>query len=95
MLKRLRSVLSFAVLCLAASQAVMPVQAAGPPRDMRVLLVVWDGLRPDMINAADTPNLASLRDGGVNFTDHHSTYPTLTMINASSLATGAFPGTHG
>jgi len=61
----------------------------------RVIVFVWDGLRPDFINIADTPNLASLRELGVNFLDHHSTYPTLTMINAASFATGAYPGTHG
>lgn len=61
----------------------------------RVIIFVWDGLRPDLINTVDTPNLARLRDEGVNFTDHHSTYPTLTMINAASFATGAYPATHG
>ena len=61
----------------------------------RVIIFVWDGLRPDLINDTNTPNLATLRSQGVNFSDHHSTYPTFTMINAASLATGAYPGTHG
>src|SRR2546423_13718851 len=64
----------------------------GPPRN--VIVLVWDGLRPDFVGP-DTPNLAALRDSGVDFTDHHSTYPTFTMMNASSFATGAFPGTAG
>ena len=84
-----------ALLCLCGCLAANAVDAAAAPRDARVLLVVWDGLRPDMVNADDTPNLAGLRARGVDFTDHHSTYPTLTMINASSFATGAYPGTHG
>jgi arylsulfatase A-like enzyme len=62
----------------------------------RVIVCVWDGLRPDSISEQVTPNLARLRDReGVNFTDHHSVYPTFTMINAAALATGAYPARHG
>src|SRR5690349_23927860 len=57
----------------------------------QVVLFVWDGLRPDSISPGTTPNLAQLRDSGVNFTDNHSTYPTFTMMNGASLATGHFP----
>lgn len=62
-----------------------------PPADRSVIIVVWDGLRPDAIKPADTPNLARLRDSGAEFTDNHSTYPTFTMMNSASFATGAFP----
>jgi arylsulfatase A-like enzyme len=61
----------------------------------QVILFVWDGLRPDSINAADTPHLAQLAKEGVSFEDNHATYPTFTMMNAASFATGAFPGTTG
>nr|WP_284506975.1 alkaline phosphatase family protein [Caballeronia sp. GAFFF1] len=57
--------------------------------------MVWDGLRPDSVTQADTPNLYALRQAGVNFTDNHSTYPTFTMMNGSSFATGSFPKTSG
>jgi arylsulfatase A-like enzyme len=57
----------------------------------RVILMVWDGLRPDSVTPADTPNLARLRAEGVEFTDQHSLYPTITMMNATALATGAYP----
>jgi arylsulfatase A-like enzyme len=57
---------------------------------------VWDGLRPDSVNAQNTPNLARLRDQlGVNFTDNHAVFPTFTMMNAAAFATGSYPGTHG
>jgi arylsulfatase A-like enzyme len=59
--------------------------------DRRVIVFVWDGLRPDSINATDTPNLLALENAGVKFTDNHSTFPTFTMMNSSSFATGAFP----
>lgn len=90
---RVTSRLTAILLCLGLTVDV--ALAASVQRDAHVLLIVWDGLRPDVINEEDTPNLAGLRARGVNFTDHHSTYPTLTMINASSFATGGFPGTHG
>jgi len=61
----------------------------------RTIIMVWDGLRPDSVNSVDTPNLYNLRQAGVNFTDNHSTFPTFTMMNGSSFATGSFPKTSG
>jgi arylsulfatase A-like enzyme len=61
----------------------------------RVIIFVWDGLRPDSINATDTPTLAQLKQGGSSFSDNHSTYPTFTMMNSASFATGSFPGATG
>jgi len=61
----------------------------------RTIIMVWDGMRPDSVNAADTPNLYALRSSGVNFSDNHATYPTFTMMNGSSFATGSFPKTSG
>jgi arylsulfatase A-like enzyme len=84
---------SRAVLCLLAACATAPPAPPvppAPPPGRSVIIVVWDGLRPDAVTAADTPNLARLRDAGVDFTDNHATYPTFTMMNAASFATGAF-----
>jgi len=69
--------------------------APATPTATRTIVMVWDGLRPDSVNATDTPNLYALRQSGVNFSDNHSTYPTFTMMNSSSFATGAFPKTSG
>ena len=89
----------------AAAPAPPPVavtaSAAAPaakqkPAKPKVIVCVWDGLRPDSISEQVTPNLARLRDhDGVNFSDHHSVYPTFTMMNAAALATGAYPAQHG
>ncbi|HET7506554.1 MAG TPA: alkaline phosphatase family protein [Kofleriaceae bacterium] len=80
-------------LLAACAPAASPTPAApvSPPPGRSVIIVVWDGLRPDAIDPALTPNLARLRDGGVELTDHHATYPTFTMMNSASFATGAFP----
>ncbi len=90
----LRSSIAAALLLFGAC-ATAPGRRAGAPPDRNVLIVVWDGLRPDAIDPADTPNLARLRDAGTDFTDNHSTYPTFTMMNSASFATGGYPGTTG
>jgi predicted AlkP superfamily pyrophosphatase or phosphodiesterase len=61
----------------------------------RHLLIVVDGLRPDYVTADVMPNLTALGRRGVVFTRHHSVYPTVTRVNASSISTGAYPETHG
>ena len=65
------------------------------PDQTRVVVFVWDGLRPDSVNVEDTPNLVRLRDEGVSFEDQHASYPTVTMVNAASFATGSYPATTG
>ena len=81
---------------IAACLAVLGLaQTAALAQERKVIVFVWDGLRPDSINPADTPNLHALREAGVEFTDNHSTYPTFTMMNAASFATGGFPGSTG
>ena len=84
--------LSGALLLAGCTQSQPAPQAQTPHR---TIIFVWDGMRPDAISQADTPNLYALRQAGVNFTDNHSTYPTFTMMNAASFATGSFPGTTG
>lgn len=79
----------------AAPSVALP-EAKPKPAKPKVIICVWDGLRPDSISEQVTPNLARLRDrDGVNFSDHHSVYPTFTMMNAAALATGAYPAQHG
>ena len=60
-----------------------------------VMVVVIDGLRPDSIDATDTPVLDRLRREGVSFERAHSVFPTATRVNAAAIATGAYPGTNG
>ncbi len=57
----------------------------------KVIIFVWDGLRPDSISASTTPNLWDLGKNGVFFNKNHATYPTFTMMNSSSFNTGDFP----
>ena len=61
----------------------------------RVIVFVWDGLRADDLTPEITPNYFALVRSGVVFADHHAVYPTFTMMNSASIATGTYPGAHG
>jgi arylsulfatase A-like enzyme len=61
----------------------------------RAFLMVWDGMRPDLISPDLTPNLWRLAEGGVRFRDSHAVFPTVTRINSASIATGSQPTSHG
>jgi predicted AlkP superfamily pyrophosphatase or phosphodiesterase len=60
----------------------------------RVIVFVWDGLRMDDLTPEITPNYFALASRGLVFADHHAVYPTFTMMNSASIATGTYPGVH-
>jgi arylsulfatase A-like enzyme len=64
-------------------------------RPALVLVIVIDGLRPDSINLLETPNLAQLREEGVEFTNAHAVFPSGTRVNAAAIVTGAYPDVTG
>src|SRR5471032_849944 len=72
----------------------LPVFAQGPSRASLQMLFVIDGLRPDSITAAETPNLYRLKTEGVSFENSHSVFPTVTRVNSASLSTGMQPARH-
>ena len=82
---------------LLASCSSTPATRGAAPAHVakRVIVFVWDGMRPDSISAADTPHLAALAKRGTFFADNHSSYPTFTMMNAAAFATGSFSGHSG
>jgi len=81
------------MLALLATGLVSAIPAQAPSR--RHLLVVVDGLRPDYVTLDVMPRLTALGRRGVVFNQHHAVYPSVTRVNASSIATGAYPETHG
>ena len=66
--------------------------AAGP---RHIVLVVWDGMRPDFVTEKYTPALDKLAHDGARFRNHHSVYPTATDVNGAALATGCYPNRNG
>src|SRR6202045_661190 len=93
---RLTLVVFASLIFFSATQ--LPAQETAVPHHGRgriMILVVGDGLRPDFVTQRDTPNLFRMAREGVRFDRHHSIFPTLTMVNATALATGAPPGVNG
>ena len=61
----------------------------------RVVAVILDGLRRDLVTPEYTPSVASLRARAEEFRDHRSVFPSATRVVAASFATGCHPGRHG
>lgn len=59
-----------------------------------VVVVVWDGMRPDFVTNQNTPTLAAVARHGVIFKNNHSAFPSSTNVNGVVLATGDEPA-HG
>ena len=65
------------------------------PNDRHVVVVVWDGMRPDFVTERNTPTLWKFAHEGVTFRHHHSVYPTMTYVNGAAIATGVYPNRNG
>lgn len=86
----------------AASFALSALPVAGTAEvepgltaERKVVVVVWDGMRPDFVTERQTPTLWKLAQEGVTFRHHHSVYPTATNVNGAALATGVYPNRSG
>jgi hypothetical protein len=77
--------LSLGLLLLPA--LALPALAQAPPPH-NVIIFVADGLRYGSVEPGNMPNMARLKSEGVDFTNSHSLYPTVTTVNASAIATG-------
>jgi predicted AlkP superfamily pyrophosphatase or phosphodiesterase len=64
-------------------------------RPHNIIIFVADGLRHDAVNPTDSPTLDAARARGVHFVNSHSLFPTVTMANASAIATGHYLGDTG
>lgn len=80
---------------LLALSGVVTVFAEAAGKTKHIVVVVWDGLRPDSVNERDTPALFQLARNGVFFTNHHSVYLSSTEVNGVTMATGAYPARSG
>lgn len=60
-----------------------------------VVLVVWDGMRPDYITPQYCPTLYSLATNGTFFRRNHCVFVSTTQANGAALATGSNPGRNG
>ena len=75
------------------SASALTIMPAEPER--HVVIVVWDGMRPDLVSEQNTPMLWKLAREGVTFRNHHAAYPSATMVNGTAMVTGVYPGKNG
>jgi len=81
--------LLFLIVCASAT-AIVPEK---PER--HVVVVIWDGMRPDFVTEQNTPTLWKLAREGVTFRNHHAVYTSATMVNGTAMTTGVYPGKNG
>jgi arylsulfatase A-like enzyme len=62
--------------------------------ERRVVIVICDSLRRDLIGHADTPYLVELGERAASFDAHRSVFPSTTRASAASIATGCRPARH-
>jgi len=60
----------------------------------RVVVVVLDGLRRDLIDEVRTPSLAQFARRSQSFAAHSSVFPSATRVVSASFATGCTPARH-
>ena len=72
-----------------------PAAEVGRGEAKHVVMVVWDGMRPDLITPQYTPTLYALARGGTFFKNHHPVFPSTTEVNGTALATGVYPNRNG
>jgi arylsulfatase A-like enzyme len=83
------------VIAALSGQAASVVAAVPAANTRHVVLIVWDGMRPDFVTEKYAPALNKLAHDGVRFRNHHAVYPTATDVNGAALATGCYPDKNG
>jgi hypothetical protein len=66
---------SMSILVLVFSLHVVGFAATPPSFERHVVVIVWDGMRPDFVTKENTPALWKLSREGVTFRNHHAVYP--------------------
>jgi arylsulfatase A-like enzyme len=89
----MRALIAGSLVCFGLAQSA----AAETPakRGRHVVVVVWDGMRPDFVTPKNTPTLWKLAREGVTFRNHHAVYPSVTHVNGTTLVTGVYPNHSG
>lgn len=87
---------SLSLLAICFIMNVITAQSQSTKADsIRTLIVFFDGLRPDYITAEAMPNVYAFKKTGCYGKQHHSVFPTVTRVNATSYSTGSYPAMHG
>ena len=88
-MRRIISLL-FSATCASVAAIAAPANA-----QHRVVVIVWDGMRPDFVTEQSTPTLWKFAREGVIFRNHHAVYPSATNVNGTAIVTGVYPSKSG
>jgi arylsulfatase A-like enzyme len=80
---------------LMAVSVMGQLSLAAPVPRRHIVVIVWDGMRPDFVTEKNCPILFALAQRGVFFAHHHSLYPSATEVNGTAISTGAYPAHSG
>src|ERR1035437_7881151 len=83
------AILALAAVCSLGQAAREP---SGPVPERHIVIVVWDGMRPDLVTPHNAPTLTRLAREGVTFRRHHAVYLSATHVNGTAMETGMYPG---
>jgi arylsulfatase A-like enzyme len=81
------------LLTIFTAASVVAIAAAASNK--HVVVVVWDGMRPDFVTEQNTPTLWKLAQKGVTFRNNHAVYPSATIVNGTAIVTGEYPSRNG
>lgn len=84
-----------AITVVEASTLPSTKNAASDSQSPVLLIVSFDGFRPDYLNENITPTLNEFRSAGVRSEYMRNVFPTKTFVNHFSIATGLYSGSHG
>jgi len=76
-------------------QAFVPGVPTRTGHPNRLVVLVFDGLSPAAVRAAETPHLDRMAREGASTLDMRPSFPTLSLPNHFTLATGCHPARHG
>ena len=63
--------------------------------DHKILIVLFDSLRPDVVSAGQMPALNEFVGQGSHWPHSSCVFPSATRVNSAALGSGTYPGTHG
>lgn len=91
MFDRSPALVAIVLCCVAAATTSSSATSA----DRKLLVVSFDAFKPAYLELGITPNLQAVIDNGVRSAFMRSTFPTKTLPNHFSMATGLHAGVHG
>lgn len=91
----LRPIRDFRLAALLVGVLAASAASAATATDRMVVVMLFDGLAPDLVTANATPNLDRMAERGAWTHDMVPAFPTTSLINGFTISTGCWPESHG